>query len=496
MEEYMVIPQYSTRFLRWFLLSAILSVSCGSSDDHLIDAADRPNIVLIMADDLGKEWISAYGAEDIQTPHIDALASEGILFRNVYSMPQCTPSRVTLLTGQYPFRHGWVNHWDVPRWGGGAHFDETMNPSLAIEMKKAGYATCVAGKWQIDDFRVEPDALTNNGFDSYCMWTGYETGVSASANRYVDPYLYTQHGSMTHESAFGPDVFTEHIVQFIKENRNDPFFIYYPMVLPHGPFVNTPDDTSETRRERYIGMVRYLDKLSGQVIGALEESNVIENTVIIWTSDNGSPRSISGKMNGQIVQGGKGRTSESGTCVPFIVRWDSAPSKGSQSDALIDFSDLFPTILDLAGVRFRQETPGSNVFTHDGQSFKNVLLGIKEKSERNWILSMGGGNHASLTENGVENQYNFRDRVVRNERYKLYIDSERKAAMFVDLLDDPFETNNLLDSLHSEDRLSNFQSLFDVSKQFPEKDQDPIYKPNPGQPWDVDITATSEQWKK
>ena len=73
------------------------------------------------------------------------------MFNNVYSMPQCTPSRVTLLTGQYPFRHGWVNHWDVPRWGGRAHFDETMNPSLGIEMKKAGYVTAIAGKWQIDD---------------------------------------------------------------------------------------------------------------------------------------------------------------------------------------------------------------------------------------------------------------------------------------------------------------------------------------------------------
>ena len=100
-----------------------------------------PNIVLILIDDLGKEWISCYGAEDISTPNIDGLSEDGLLFNNAYCMPQCTPTRVTLLTGQYPFRHGWVNHWDVPRWGGGAHFDETVNPSLGMEMKKAGYAT-------------------------------------------------------------------------------------------------------------------------------------------------------------------------------------------------------------------------------------------------------------------------------------------------------------------------------------------------------------------
>ena len=94
-------------------------------------------MLLFLVDDLGKEWISAYGAEDISTPHIDALVRSGLSFKNVYSMPQCTPTRVTLLTGQYPFRHGWVNHWDVPRWGGQAHFDETLNPSLGMEMKKA-----------------------------------------------------------------------------------------------------------------------------------------------------------------------------------------------------------------------------------------------------------------------------------------------------------------------------------------------------------------------
>jgi len=91
----------------------------------------RPNIVFIMVDDLGKEWISAYGAENIETPHVDHLAETGMKFTNAYSMPQCTPTRVTLLTGQYPFRHGWTNHFDVPRWGSGAHFDPERNASFA-----------------------------------------------------------------------------------------------------------------------------------------------------------------------------------------------------------------------------------------------------------------------------------------------------------------------------------------------------------------------------
>ena len=135
-------------------------------------AADPPNILFIMVDDLGPEWISSYGAELIKTPRIDKLASGGMSFQNAYSMPQCTPTRATLLTGQYPFRHGWCNHWDVPRWGAGCHFDWKHNTSFATVLKPAGYVSCVVGKWQINDFRVQPLALKNHGFDHWCMWTG------------------------------------------------------------------------------------------------------------------------------------------------------------------------------------------------------------------------------------------------------------------------------------------------------------------------------------
>ncbi|NDH00015.1 MAG: N-acetylgalactosamine 6-sulfate sulfatase, partial [Opitutae bacterium] len=132
----------------------------------------KPNILYIMADDLGKEWISCYGAEDMETPNIDALAAGGIKFNNAYSMPACTPSRTTLLTGKYPWRTGWANHWDVPRWGVG-YFDwkKKENTTFARLMKDLGYATAAAGKWQINDFRIEPQAMKKHGFDDWAMWT-------------------------------------------------------------------------------------------------------------------------------------------------------------------------------------------------------------------------------------------------------------------------------------------------------------------------------------
>ena len=171
-----------------------------------------------MVDDLGPEWVSAYGAEEIETPNIDALAAGGMLFENVYSMPQCTPTRVTLLTGQYPWRHGWINHWDVPRWGRGCHFDPNHYTTFARILREAGYATAIAGKWQINDFRVQPEVLVEHGFDEYCMWTGYESGNPASAERYWDPYLHTKEGSRTYEGQFSEDVFTDFLIDFMRHS--------------------------------------------------------------------------------------------------------------------------------------------------------------------------------------------------------------------------------------------------------------------------------------
>ena len=148
-------------------------------------AGRRPNFVFVLADDLGPEWIGCYGGEEAETPRIDRLAAEGLRYAQAWSMPKCTPTRVTLLTGQYPFRHGWVNHWDVPRWGGGVHFDAGRHETFARVLRDAGYRTAVAGKWQIDDFREEPDDLARHGFEASCVWTGYEDGNPPS-DRLVD----------------------------------------------------------------------------------------------------------------------------------------------------------------------------------------------------------------------------------------------------------------------------------------------------------------------
>jgi len=455
-----------------------------------VTAEPKPNILFIMLDDLGKEWISAYGAEGASTPAIDRLAKDGLRFENVWSNPQCTPTRLTLLTGQYPFRNGWVNHWDVPRWGHG-YFDWREYPSLAGAMKSAGYATVVAGKWQVNDFRIEPEAMVKHGFDSYAMWTGWEEGNPASAERYHDPYIHTETGSKTYAGQFGTDIFVDHLSGFIRDNREKPWFAYFPLALPHPPYVTTPAKPDvETNEERFGAMVEYADDAIGRLVGLVDELGLAERTLIIVTTDNGSPGNMKGFIDGRLVKGGKSNTSENGINAPFVARWTNHLEAGGSTNALVDFTDLLPTFAELAGA----EKPTGHVI--DGQSFAPLLKGDAQDGPRDWIMTMGGKNEAAVSENGVENKYVFRDRVLRNKRFKLYIaaEPEIRAEKMFDLHTDPGETTDILGSTDPDARAA-YEQLMAVALTFPRQDNDPRYARRPANAWDVPVTVKSQDWK-
>lgn len=456
------------RFVSVFAFS-IIALSCAPP-------ADKPNIVFIMVDDLGPEWISAYGSESIKTPNIDRLAAQGLRFNNAYSMPQCTPTRVTLLTGQYPFRHGWTNHWDVPRWGAGAHFDPSQNLSFARLFQGAGYKTAAAGKWQINDFRVQPDAMTEHGFDEYAMWTGYETLNPPSAERYQDPYIHTRQGSQTYKDMFGPDVYTDFLIDFIHANKQHPMLIYFPMALTHPPMIPTPHEPdAEGIMDRHKAMTRYMDHLVGRLINTLDELDLRKNTYIFFTTDNGTSRGIDGIMNGRLVRGGKGSLGENGMHAPFIVSAPGRIPEETTTDILMDFSDLFPTFLDLAHITI----PDTLIL--DGVSFASNLETPASEGQRKWILSMGFG-PAKLTEQGVQPVKPFTDRAVRDHRYKLWIEEGQSTALY-DLEIDPGETNNLIESpdlLHKSAK----SSLEAIIQSLPSNDASPRYFPLPPQVWD------------
>ena len=467
---------------RRHFMGAVLAGVASSASRHLFAQESvqttKPNILFIMVDDLGKEWISCYGAEDIKTPNIDALAAGGMKFTNAYSMPQCTPSRATLLTGKYPCHTGWVNHWDVPRWGVG-YFDwqQKKNMTFARLMKNQGYATCAAGKWQINDFRLEPLAMEKHGFDEWCMWTGAETGNAPSFERYQNPYINTRDGSKTYEGKFGPDVYTDFLIDFMKRHRDEPMCLYYPMALTHAPLIPTPDEPEvHDKLDKHKAMVRYTDKLVGRLVEALETLGLRENTLIIFTTDNGSGGDLTGTLNGRKIQGGKAKESENGVCCPYIVNCPGLVPAGVTTDALTDFTDLLPTFVELGG----GNTPDD--LEIDGVSIAPLLLGKASDSKKDWIMAMGHG-PGKLDKAGVRGVEDFATRVIRDKQFKVWISEKKKIIRLHDLQADPMEKVNLLESPSPEHTaaLEKFQAVLDT---LPDKDARPLYEPRTVNSWD------------
>ena len=440
---------------------------------------EKPNILFIMVDDLGKDWISCYGANDIETPNIDSLARGGMKFHNAWSMPQCTPTRVTLLTGQYPWRTGWVNHWDVPRWGVG-YFDWRQYSTFARVMKSAGYATCAAGKWQINDFRLEPNAMKKHGFDDWCMWTGWESGNPASGNRYWDAYIHTPQGSKTYEGRFGPDVYADYLINFMKTHRDEPMCLYFPMALTHGPLVQPPGDKGDaSKKGKHKAMVRYTDQLVGRLMQSLDDLGIRERTLVIFTTDNGTSKGVLGTVDKRKPSGGKSSKYEGGVSQPFIANGPGLVPAGVEIEALTDFSDLLPTFAELGGAKLPSKV------TLDGRSIAPILLGKTTESHRDWILAMGHG-AAKLDEQGVLGASPYVSRVLRDKRWKVWVNEQGRIDQLYDMSEDPLEEKNLLPLNVSAP--SGAEAAYDkfrrVIESQPSSDARPRYAPRAANSWD------------
>ena len=444
---------------------------------------ENPNLILVLVDDLGKEWIETCGA-DIQTPNINSLANQGMYFKRAYSMPQSTPSRVALLTGQYPYRNGWINHFDVPRWGHGASFDKDCNPTFPKHLREIGYKNCIAGKWQLNDFRLQPYVMNELGFDEYCMWTGAEVGnEKASEKRYWDPYIHTKEGSKTYKGKFGPDIYSDFIIDFIKDNKKNPFFVYYPMTLTHTPFVHTPlEPNAKTQYERHCAMVRYTDYIIGKLLHAVEEQGLSKNTYLIFTTDNGTANSTVGRLGDVFVRGGKTYLSENGINPPMFVIGPGI-EKGTVSSALVDFTDIYPTLLELAGATYKKDEI-------DGVSFADIIKG-KRTSIKQFALSMGG--HPALigSDDRIKSTKGFRDRVIIGEQFKIYLTCQRTINRIYDLEKDPYETRNLVNIQKIFNKVS---TLFaDKINSLPLKDASPKYNKIKNSPYNSDATELNKE---
>jgi arylsulfatase A len=417
--------------LRWLTrVGLLLVVLLGAQPAPAADKpASRPNILLILCDDLGFETLNCYGGTSYKTPNLDALAKSGIRFKNGYATPLCSPSRVELMTGRYGFRTSWINL--IGRGGDDAneYFDPKKEKTFGNMLKAAGYATAMAGKWQLANFQEYPDHIKECGFDESCAWTWiYGT---EKTSRYWQPGIW-QNGKKRSaaDKQFGEDVFCDFLIDFMTRQKDQPFFAYYPMVLVHDPLVPTPDSKGgaaeksgkkakkgkkgQTEGNWFPDMVNYMDKTVARLVAALDKSGQRENTVIIFTGDNGTARHITSMLGATPVKGGKGTTTEFGTHVPLIVSWKGTTAAGQVKEDLVDFTDVLPTLAELSGAALPK-----NVVL-DGRSFAFQLRGEKGHP-RDWIFSQLG-----------------QERLIRDARYMLH-----SSGHIYDIRQDPFERNNL-----------------------------------------------------
>jgi arylsulfatase A len=430
-----------------FAIIGFLGVALSGVLTAAVAGSLKPNVLLILADDLGYEGLSCNGSLSYQTPHLDRLAEEGARFTQCYSQPLCTPTRVQIMTGRYYFRN-------YVRFGTLAQGERTF----AHMAKEAGYATAVAGKWQLGAGGDSGQSPAQAGFDEYCLWNLNLDEMEALGNRYADPnliYLDPQRGQPQFKSfqgGYGPDVCVDYLCDFMERSVGEgrPFLAYYPMLLPHGPFKPTPNSPAWADKKHdknpgyYKDMVQYMDGLVKRLETKLNQLETRTNTLLIFVGDNGTPNPVTSTMPGGLrVQGGKGFANDRGTHVPLVVNWPGTINSAQVRSELVDLSDFLPTLAQVM-----QSTPlvppGDGVL--DGRSFLPLLLG-QTYQPREWVF-------IDYTE-PRQNQFGWpRARFVRNERYKLYGFYERqpkgkgkrfikRTGQFFDLLHDPEEQKPL-----------------------------------------------------
>ncbi|RZO60613.1 MAG: arylsulfatase A [Limisphaerales bacterium] len=354
----------------FLLLSSLLIIHSQSIFSNQSDL--KYNIILIMADDSAADNYGCYGSTFFKTPILDRLANTGAKFNHCYSEPVCTPSRVKIMTGRSGVRN-YVQFGTLDK-------DEITFGNI---MKKAGYATAIAGKWQLhngDRGTLAPAS----GFDTYCLWNYPGTGSS----RYWNPSIM-QDGQLleTTSKDYGPDIFSDFIVEFIKKNKEKPFFAYYPMALVHSPFPKTPDTLSPGEKtakakgmdlSNFKDMTLYADKIVGKIVSCLERNGLREKTVLIYTTDNGTHRNLTYPYKSESRKGEKAYATDGGTHVPLILNCPGTIPRGIKCNDLVDFSDFVPTISEIG----KANPPDIQL---DGKSFWPQCLG-KKGNPRKWIF--------------------------------------------------------------------------------------------------------------
>lgn len=369
------------------VLATIITVCALVLSAH---AQDRPNIILMMADDLANEDLSCYGSTRIKTPRLDQLAKEGLRLSGYYAgNPVCSPSRMALLSGSYPARLGW-------RWGvlGYGFPDKTgMNSTvytMAEAFRDSGYRTAISGKWHIGVNGMGPE---DQGFGSvYCIY------MSNNQNR--DMYRDGKLVKKKWDNRLLTETFSEEVIRVIEEKSDKPFFLYVPWTAPHFPVDPHPDWKAEPKSKitvKYTKVVEELDARIGHILDALKKAGKEDNTIVIFTSDNGRQQGQAGPNDVPPFTGHKWQSMEGGTRVPFMIRYPGKIPAGMENDTMVAAIDLFPTLAFACGVEIKLPKDAQKL---DGVNAWENLVNPNSKPSRTELLYWHGKGQATAIRQG------------------------------------------------------------------------------------------------
>jgi N-acetylgalactosamine-6-sulfatase len=447
------------------LALAVSIAILGISNARSAEKRSTPNIVFILADDLGYGDLGCYGCRDIKTPHIDRLAKQGVRFTNFYANgPECSPTRAALLTGRYQQRVGGlecaIGVGNVGRYDDAIRLRKTNDLGLPADgttlpqlLKDAGYATGISGKWHLgyeDKF-----APTRHGFEHafYCLGGGMDYFHHVEEPPALLPVL-RQDGKPVRRQGYFTDLVAEDAVQFMRANKDKPFFLYVPFTAPHAPFQGPNDRQAAPLKadsplwkqakappEVYAAMVESLDAGVGQIVRELEQLKLDENTLLIFTSDNGGTQSARATP----LRGFKGSTFEGGIRVPCIIRWPGVLKANTVTDQPALTMDLSASVARVAGTKAPRERPFDGVDIVESISKgqpppKRPLFWRGRRAERTWSAVRAG-----------------------ELKYVRFRDGTKVTEYLFDLHDDPGEKTDLL-AARQEDAARLKQLLADWEK--------------------------------
>jgi arylsulfatase A len=394
----------------------------------LLPAAARrpPNFIVILADDQGYGDLACYGSRDLRTPNIDRLAADGVRFTSFYAAPVCTPSRAQIMTGCHPMRLGLGERVLFPYSTTGLNPDEITLPEI---LKTRGYTSAIVGKWHLGH---HPKFLPRrHGFD-YHFGTPYSNDMNG--NQYKNPVFKAPPLPLLRNEELieqNPDQnlltrrYTSEAIQFLRRNRERPFFLYLAHNMPHLPLAASTDFRGKSRRSLYGDAIEELDWSTGEVLRTLQELGLERDTLVLYTSDNGPAREA-GPDNGSAgpLRGRKASTWEGGMRVPGIARWPGRIPAGRVCDDIVSNMDLLPTLAKLAGA------PPPSGRRIDGVDVWSSMSGSGKSGARSSILY-------------YQNQ---RLQALRSGRWKLHVDRQdvtEELPLLYDLVADIGERNNL-----------------------------------------------------